>query len=74
MYGFVSVVVFENRKSVAVSTKVYKTEKGAEAANARLLELCGRECERCDLPWTSTNIATGEKVVHYRRENTVAPK
>ena len=39
--GFVSVVLFENGTSAAVSTKVYKTKKGAEGANNKLLQLCG---------------------------------
>ena len=35
--GFVSVVLFSNKTSAAVSTKVFKTEKGALAANTKLI-------------------------------------
>lgn len=67
--GFVSVVVFNNNSSVAVSTKTFKTEKGAEAMNAKLREMCGENWERGDLPWQSTNPETGEVTTHFRREN-----
>ena len=67
--GFVSVVLFENGSSAAVSTKVYKTQKGAEGANKRLLELCGKNWEDGDLPWSTTNPKDGTVTRNYRREN-----
>lgn len=72
--GFVSVVVFANKASVAVSTKTYATQKGAEAANKKLVEMCGDNWEKQNLPWQSTDIETGEITTHYRRENVVAVK
>ena len=67
--GFASVIIFENGSSAAVSTKVYKTKKGAEGANKRLLELCGKNWENGDLPWETTNPKDGEVTRNYRREN-----
>ena len=67
--GFVSVVLFENGTSAAVSTKVYKTKKGAEGANNKLLELCGKNWENGDLPWETTDPKDGSVTRHYRRED-----
>ena len=67
--GYVSVILFNNRNSAAVSTKKYATKKGAESANQRVKKLCGDNWERQDLPWQSTNPETGEATRHYHREN-----
>ena len=67
--GFVSVVLFANGKSAAVSTKTYKTQKGAEGANKRLIEVCGDNYENQNLPWKTTNPKTGEVTENYRSEN-----
>jgi len=70
--GYVSVVLFANKKSAAVSTKVYATKQGALGANKRLVKICGDNWEHHDLPWESTNPDTGEVTRHYRRENLTA--
>jgi len=70
--GYVSVVLFSNKTSAAVSTKVFKTEKGALAANTKLLEMCGENWEKANLPWESTNPETGEVTRHFRKENLTA--
>ena len=67
--GFVSVVLFENGTSAAVSTKVYKTKKGAAGANAKLEALCGEKWENGDLPWETTDPKDGSVTRHYRRED-----
>ena len=67
--GFVSVILFANGTSAAVSTKVCKTQKGAESINARVDALCGPDYSLQDLPWSSTNPETGEVTVNYRKEN-----
>jgi hypothetical protein len=67
--GFVSVVLFDNGTSAAVSTKVFKTQKGAEGFNKRIVELCGEKYEKANLPWESTNPKTGEVTRHFRHEN-----
>ena len=69
--GHVSVVLFENKKSAAVSTKIYKTVKGAEAANERLRAICGDGYDNSHLPWNSTDPQTGERTVNYKRENLI---
>lgn len=68
-HGHVSVILFENHSSAAVSTKVYQTKKGAIGANKRLAVMCGDNWEKHDLPWQSTNPETGLVTRHYRREN-----
>ena len=70
--GYVSVVLFTNGSSAAVSTKIFKTKKGAEAANAKLVTLCGDNWDKANLPWESTNPTTGEVTRHFRRENLTA--
>ena len=67
--GFVSVVIFANKTSAAVSTKVFKTQKGAEGANKKLIAMCGDNWEKGNLPWESTNVDTGEVTRHFVREN-----
>ena len=67
--GHVAVVLFDNGTSAAVSTKIYATKKGAEAANAKLLAMCGEKYEKANLPWESTNPETGEITRHFHREN-----
>ena len=67
--GFVSVILFKNGTSAAVGRKVYKTKRGAEGGNARVLTLCGENWELQDLPWSTTNPETGEVTQNYRREN-----
>jgi len=67
--GYVSVILFANGISAAVSTKVCKTRKGAEGINARVEALCGPGYSLQDFPWTSTNPETGEVTVNYRKEN-----
>jgi|TARA_R110000751_G_scaffold5594_3_gene25368 hypothetical protein len=67
--GFVSVVLFANNTSAAVSTKTFKTKKGAEGANKRIIELCGENWEKGNLPWKTTNPKTGEVVTNFHNEN-----
>ena len=71
--GYRSVVAFANGRSFAVSTKSYKSQRGAEGANNRLQELCGENWELGHLPWTTTN-DEGEVTVNYKRENRTAIK
>tara|TARA_Y100000310_G_C20489204_1_gene718336 strand:+ start:231 stop:437 length:207 start_codon:yes stop_codon:yes gene_type:complete len=68
------VVLFDNNISAAVSTKVYKTKRGAENANARLADMCGDGYSKMDIPWNSTDPATGEVTTNYRRENLIPIK
>ena len=59
--GYVSVVLFDNGTSAAVSTKTYATKKGAEAANTRLQELCGEGYSNMNLPYrTMILVKVGE--------------
>jgi hypothetical protein len=67
--GFVSVVLFDNGNSAAVSTKTFATKAGAEKFNKRIVEICGEKYEKANLPWESTNPETGEVTRHFRREN-----
>ena len=67
--GYVSVILFANGSSAAVSTKTFKTRKGAEGANNKLIEMCGKNWEKGDLPWESTNPKDGTVTKHYRKEN-----
>ena len=67
--GFVSVVLFANKTSAAVSTKIYKTEKGAKGANMRLKERCGDNWEKMNLPYRTTNPKHGSVTVNYKTEN-----
>jgi|TARA_R110000751_G_scaffold50895_1_gene112049 hypothetical protein len=67
--GYVSVVLFKNGTSAAVSTKTYATKKGAESANTRLQDMCGENWELGNLPYRTTNPDTGEQTVNYRTEN-----
>jgi DNA topoisomerase IB len=67
--GYVSVVLFANKKSAAVSTKTYSTQKGAEKANEKLATLCGENYENANLPWTVTDPKTGVISRLYRNEN-----
>ena len=70
--GFVSVVLFENNKTCAVSTKVYKTAEGAKTANQKLKTLCGPNYSNCNLPYVSTNPKTGKRTVNYTTENLIS--
>jgi hypothetical protein len=72
--GFVSVVLFANKKSAAYSTKTYKTKAGAEAANKRLAEICGENWELMNLPYTSADAKTGEITVNYIWQNLTGVK
>lgn len=67
--GYVSVVLFDNKKSAAVSVKTYATQKGAEKANEKLAALCGDNYENANLPWTVTDVKTGAVTKLYRSEN-----
>mgnify|MGYP001238153846 FL=1 len=62
--GFASVVIFVNG-NVARSTKLYKTKKGAEAANKRVIEYCGENYANNDFPWETVDVTTGEETRHY---------
>ena len=62
--GYVSVAIFLNGRSIATSTKVYATKKGAEKANDRVNQICGPTFGRDniagqDFPYTRTDIKTG---------------
>ena len=70
--GYVSVVLFENNMTAAVSEKIYKTQKGAEAANERLKELVGPKYSNMNLPYTTTNPKTGIKTTNYKTENLIS--
>ena len=72
--GYVSVVLFDNGTSAAVSTKTYATKKGAEAANTRLQELCGEGYSNMNLPYRTTNPEDGTVTVNYRTENLTVVK
>jgi hypothetical protein len=67
--GFVSVILFENGTSAAVSTKVFKTQKGAEGANNKLKAICGEDWKLGNLPWQTTDPKDGSVTRHYRRED-----
>jgi hypothetical protein len=67
--GFVSVILCANGRTAYVGTNIQKTEDGAEAQNARVLELCGPNWEHGNLPKTSTNPEDGTVTVNYRYEN-----
>tara|TARA_Y100000310_G_C20213338_1_gene592368 strand:+ start:67 stop:309 length:243 start_codon:yes stop_codon:yes gene_type:complete len=69
--GWRSVVQFDNGSSFAVSVKGYKTQKGAEAANQKLHELCGENWEHNNMLWNVTK-DDGEIVELYRRENRIS--
>ena len=62
--GFVSVAIFENG-NVARSTKLYKTKKGAESANTRVIEYCGEDYALNNFPWYTVDVETGEETRHY---------
>ena len=70
--GYVSVVLFDNKRTAAVSKKIYKTQKGAESANERLKELCGEKYSNMNLPYETTDSKTGEITVNYRTENLIS--
>ncbi len=72
--GHVSVVLFENKRTAAVSTKVYATKQGALGANKRLAALCGANYGRDgsigqSFPWSRTDPETGVRTELYRSEN-----
>jgi hypothetical protein len=66
--GFVSVVIFENGTAFAVSTKTYKTRRGAEGANTRLKNICGDGYSKQNIPWKTTD-DDGNVTVNYVSEN-----
>ena len=70
--GFVSVVLFENGTSAAVSTKTFKTKAGAEKFNARIIDVCGDKYEKANLPFRTTDLATGEITINFKVESGVA--
>jgi hypothetical protein len=69
--GHVTVVLFENGTSGAVSTKVFKTKAGAENFGKRIEELCGPNYEKRNLLdlYTTTDPKDGKKTVNFRNEN-----
>lgn len=67
--GWVSVNLFKNGETAAVSTKHYATQEGAKAANEKIRKMCGDNYQHMNFPWSTTNIKTGEVTVHYRSEN-----
>ena len=71
--GYVSVIVCDNKKTFIVSTKVYATKRGAEAANMRLDEFCGPAYKLNNVPYTVT-ADDGSVATLYRTENRSAPK
>ena len=71
--GFKSVIAYANGKGFAVSTKTYKSERGAIAANNRIIEICGANWELADLPYRTTD-DEGKITVNYKRENRIAIK
>jgi hypothetical protein len=66
--GYVLVLPFDNKTSVAVSTKVFKTEHGALKFGERIEQFCGPDYKDNDLPWSTTDIKTGIKTRHFNRE------
>ena len=68
--GYVSVIICENKKTFIVSTKTYKTKKGAENANAKLKEFCGENYSKNNIPYRVTH-DNGDVEVLYRTENRV---
>ena len=70
--GFVSVVLFENGTSAAVSTKVFKSAEGAAKFNERIVEVCGHKYELSNLPVRTTNPINGEVTVNFIFENLIA--
>ena len=74
--GYHMAVVFENNKSMAVSTKTFKTQDGAEKFALRIKEICGENYENrnlIDLYQTTTiedGVATTTK--NFVNENIVA--
>tara|TARA_R100000306_G_C4310812_1_gene110091 strand:+ start:129 stop:371 length:243 start_codon:yes stop_codon:yes gene_type:complete len=66
--GYVSVCIFDNKTSCAVSRKVFATKVGAEKMNARVLEHCGSNYEN-DFPWSVTDTDTGNRQQLFNREN-----
>ena len=70
--GHVLVIPFANKKSVAVSKKVFKTEHGAMKLGARVNERCTHPITGAlwyrDIPWTTTDAKTGVKTTHFIRE------
>ena len=68
--GYKSVVQFANGTSYAVSTKTFRTQKGAEAANNRLREVCGENWEIMNMPYDAT-AEDGTVTKLYRKENRV---
>ena len=67
--GHVTVILFDNKKGAAVSTKVFKTKAGAEKFGDRIREICGDKYELSNLPWETTDPKTGEVTRNFRREN-----
>ena len=74
--GHVLVIPFKNGTSVAVSTKVFATKRGALSAGARIDQRCtlvnsktgahtlwGKE----NLPWFTCDAKTGERTDHFTR-------
>ena len=69
--GHVTVVLFENGKSAAVSTKVFKTKVGAQNFGKRIDEMCGPNYEKRNLIdlFRTTNPETGEQTTNFKVEN-----
>jgi hypothetical protein len=72
--GHKSVIICENGYSILVSTKTYKTKKGAEGANTRVDELCGPGYSKRNLVGPggiarTTSLKTGKVQVNYVVEN-----
>ena len=70
--GYVSVIVCNNKKTFIVSTKVYASKRGADAANKRLDEYCGPGYSLNDVPYNVTN-DYGSVTTLYRTEKRSGP-
>ena len=68
--GFVTVVMFDNKESCAVSTKTFKTQ-AATKFGQRIIEVCGHKWEKRNLPWETTNPITGEITRNFKREEVI---
>lgn len=67
--GYVHGILCKNGKTAIVSTKVYKTQKGAESANKKLQDITGENYEKQNVPYRTTNPETGEVKVNFKTEN-----
>ena len=70
--GFVSVIVCQNKKTFIVSTKTYKTKRGALAANSHVDAFCGPGYSLNNLPYWIT-ADDGSRTEIYRTETRSGP-